>query len=79
MRLPAVFDVLIKYVIPAILLFILVSSAINEFKVFYGSDYPIGQWASFLPAACFLVWAAGGALVSLILTLKGSYEEEIAS
>ncbi len=79
MRLPVIFDLLVKYVIPAILLFILVSSALQEFKVFYGSDYPIGQWATLLPALCFLIWAGGGALISLVLTLKGSYEEEITS
>jgi neurotransmitter:Na+ symporter, NSS family len=77
MRLPAIFDGLIKYIIPAILIFILTSSALQEFKVFYGSDYPIGQWANFLPALCFLVWALGGVALSLLLTLKGNYDEEV--
>ncbi len=74
-QLPAIFDVLIKYVIPAILIFILVRSGLQEFETFYGSDYPIAEWAKFLPALCFLVWAAGGAIVSFFLTVSGSYEE----
>ena len=77
MHLPAIFDVLIKYIIPAILIFILTSSALQEFKVLYGSDYPIGQWANILPILCFLVWALGGVLLSLLLTLRGNYDEEV--
>ena len=76
-HLPAIFDVLVKYIIPAILIFILTSSALQEFKVLYGSDYPIGQWANILPILCFLVWALGGMLLSLLLTLKGNYDEEV--
>lgn len=74
-QLPAFFDVLIKFVIPAILIFILASSAYEEFGGLYGHDYPLGGLEAWLPLACFLLWLLGGGALSLLLTLNGSYQE----
>ncbi len=71
--LPSIFNGFVKWIIPAILIFILVSSAWNEFGGLYGHDYVINGYQPWLPLACFLLWLVGGALLSLILTMSGSY------
>lgn len=79
-RLPAVFDVLVKWVIPAVLLYILVSSAWQEFGGIYGHDYVINGFQPWLPVLCFLIWLAGGGLLSALLTFARDYsvqEEQI--
>lgn len=80
-RLPAIFDTLIKWVIPAVLLFILSTSAWQEFKGLYGHSYVIEGFQPWLPLICFLAWLLGGSLLAGLLTLAGTYPatEEIPS
>lgn len=75
------FDLLIKYVIPALLLFILVWSAKEEitnelfgasFSENYGSKYRFMRHA---PSIVVLVWLVGSAIFAAILTRKGEYDE----
>jgi len=73
LRLPAIFDVLVKWLIPAILIYILASSAVQEFKGIYGHDFVINGFQPWLPLLCFLIWLAGGGLLSLILTFSRNY------
>jgi NSS family neurotransmitter:Na+ symporter len=82
LKLPAVFDQLIKFVIPAILLAVLGFGLLSDFGIIgdgtdgmYGSNYPIGDW-SYLVKLVPLVWivlAGGGALI--LSNMKGANEE----
>lgn len=73
-QLPALFDPLIKYVIPGILLLILGSSAWAELQGIYGHDYTINGMP-WLPMACFAVWLLGSCLVAALLTYSQDYPE----
>jgi len=82
--LPPFFDILIKWVIPAVLLFIIGSSAWQELKGIYGHDFTIVGLQPWLPWVCFAVFALGGILLALLLTFARDYhhphshEEELA-
>lgn len=75
--LPAIFDFFIKWIIPAILIFILTSSALQEFNGIYGHDFVINGFQPWLPVLCFLIWLAGGALLSWILTISKDYHHDL--
>jgi NSS family neurotransmitter:Na+ symporter len=74
------FDVLVKYVIPILLLFILGWSVKEEINELYGSAFSESYGASFqfmrhLPIVAVLVWLVGSGVFAAILTKKGSYDE----
>lgn len=75
--LPAIFDSLVKWVIPAILLFLLSTSAWQELNGLYGHDFVINGYQPWLPVVCFLVWLAGGGALSLLLTFTGEYHHAV--
>jgi NSS family neurotransmitter:Na+ symporter len=74
-RLPAFFDVLVKFVIPGILIFILGSSAWSEFSGVYGHNFTINGMP-WLPMACFLFWLLGSCAVAAFLTWSKNYPTE---
>lgn len=74
------FDLLIKYVIPVLLLFLIAWSVKGEFDDgLYGSSFadnysPEYRFMRFAPSVSVLVWLVGSGIVALILTRKGSYD-----
>lgn len=74
--LPAIFDAFVKWIIPAILIFLLASSAWSELSGIYGHDYVINGFQPWLPLCCFLLWLVGGALLSWILTVSKDYHHD---
>lgn len=76
-KLPALFDLLIKWVIPAVLLFIIGSSAWQELKGLYGHDFVIHGFQPWLPWLCFAIFSAGGAILALVLTLAKDYHQPL--
>lgn len=75
-KLPAFFDVLIKFIIPAILLMTLLSSAYSEFQGIYGHNFTI-DGMSWLPQGAFLFWLASTIAVAAWLTTAKDYSEEL--
>lgn len=80
-KLGAWFDVMIKYFIPALLLFLLGWSVVGEFREgLYGTAYAENYGEGFsglkaLPWIVLLIWLVGSAIAAWILTNKGSYDE----
>lgn len=69
-HLPAVFDWLIKLVIPAALAFVLGYSAWGEIGGFYGYDGDRPGWERILPFICFFVWLIGSLGAAAFFTWK---------
>ena len=77
-RLPGVFDWLIKLVIPAVLASILAHSVWDKIQNgIYGHDMTL-DWAGFLPWFAFLGWLLGTTVVAWILTHKEGAAQEVA-
>jgi len=74
------FDALIKFVIPALLLFVLGYSLVGEFRdglygTAYNDNYGEGfQFMRFMPVIVLLVWFLGVTIMSFYLTQKGEYD-----
>lgn len=70
LRLPAFFDFLIKFLVPAGLGIILVLSIADKFtNGIYGSTSPL-DWLESLPWIAFVVWLAGTTIVAAVLTFR---------
>lgn len=73
------FDVLVKYIIPLVLAYIIGYGIYNEFAGgLYGTSYAENysesfRWLRGAPVAVLLLWVGSGILLSLILTRKGDY------
>jgi NSS family neurotransmitter:Na+ symporter len=82
MKLGPWFDFLIKWAIPAVILFLLGWSVAGEFRNgLYGTpfseNYSEGfRWMRFVPVLIVVFWLAGGAIVGWILANKGTYADE---
>ncbi len=79
MRLGRTFDVLVRWVIPAVILFLLGWAVWGETRGLYGTDYAPHytegwKWLRHLPWISLVGWMGGCAVVAAILTKKGSYE-----
>jgi NSS family neurotransmitter:Na+ symporter len=75
-RLPAIFDWLIKLVIPAALAFILGASVLGKLRTgIYGWD-PSMAWGRLLPVVCFLAWLLGTAGIAIWLTRRPAAPEQ---
>ncbi|MCZ6766844.1 MAG: sodium-dependent transporter [bacterium] len=76
------FDVLIKFVIPAALAFILGYSLYNEFQnglygMAYNENYREGaEFMRAAPVAVLMVWFLTSTFVALLLTKRGNYAQE---
>jgi len=73
------FDVLIKWIIPAVILFLLGWAVFGEFRGLYGVGYNAHyaarySWMKYVPQASLIVWLFGCAAAAWIFTRKGSYE-----
>jgi len=80
-RLGRWFDILIKWAIPAVILFLLGWSVVGEFRGgLYGTafteNYDEGyRWMRMIPVAVVVLWLGGCGIAAAYLTRKGSYTE----
>lgn len=75
MRIPALFDWLIKLVIPGWLLAILASSVVDKLaNGIYGTTMTL-DWGRSLPLVAFLVWIVGATGTAVLLTLRDGQAE----
>ena len=73
------FSYLIKWIIPALILFLLGWSAVGEFRdglygTSFSENYSEGfRWMRFLPVLTVIGWFIGGGIIAAVVTYKGSY------